>query len=509
MIIHRLWTSLLLFFISDGLTYTLETRLDPLQNIVYDLPDLTKTYPDNGEQITLKAYKTKDNDQLEQKPSTQSQMRWVSTGRPRLKEVASFQNSQQASLFQTDSRTQISVFFEMLTEKERNILKDYVKQTRNLNVETTSFLDMPFRSLKCSVKVFNEETGKILTLLGESKDLLTSPYEIKFQYVRNSPERLLFEEAIRNLNLEPLDLECTITNGAEIKRSNVFSISLQQSNSINLVDNLFGPADETYVTRNQTTLLANEVYTKLNVQEDYRVPEEQFDKDFVNDFISSVSNSGTFNEVSFDDALQSFSKYSLQFNGDLNPNVVKREMASFFKIEKLGNKSRIVFDTAYYEKLEEEANKSGKGSASISVFGAGKGQASASYAESQASNWEIDESSLSDQLSDLNTYSESDFKYEFEGERIIPKTIKVSKIQSSSFKKDLTFSRIKNYYTQAEFEATFSMSTRQTSLVSDQIADLEYRVRNRFPNQFIGVIFNNDYFDESGRGFDKMEGWYI
>ena len=172
------------------------------------------------------------------------------------------------------------------------------------------------------------------------------------------------------------------------------------------------------------------------------MPEEQFDKDFVNDFILMVSNSGSFNDVSIDDALQSFSKYSLQFNGDLNPNVVKKEMESFFKVEKLGNKSRIVFDTAYFEKLEEEANKSGKGSASISVFGAGKGKGSAEYAQSQSSKWETDQSSLSDQLSDLNTYSESDFKYEFEGERIISKKIKVSKIQSSSFKKDLTFSRI-------------------------------------------------------------------
>jgi len=443
------------------------TGSNPLGDIIYDIPDLTAFYyTEKGDLINLKGFKTQKNDELIKDPAKHKQLRWVSLGRPRLKEVASFQNQQKASLFHLDSAYQIVTYFEMLTAKDKQVLKDYVKQTRNITVDTASFIDITPNPIKCSVKVFNEITGKIVILNGKAADFYSSPYEISFEYVRNSEERKLFEKAINAS--EPLNLECAFTIGAETKRSNVFSITLQQSNSISLVDNLFGPADSAYVTRNQTSELANEVYTKLNVLEDYQVSSEQFDKDFVNDLVTLVG-SGAFEPVAFDDALKSLSKYSLQFEGDLKPDVIKKEMENFFKLEKLSNKSRIVFDTQYYEKLEDESQSSGKGSASVKVFGLGNGKASASYAQSQSHKWETDQSSLSDQLFELNTYSESDFQYEFQGEKIIPKSIKVAKIQSTLFKKDLVFNRIKNFYYQAEYTSSFSLPTRQSTLVSDQI----------------------------------------
>ena len=84
--------------------------------------------------------------------------------------MSSFQNSQQASLFHLESGTQISVYFEMLTEKDKNVLKDYVKQTRNINVETTSFIDMPFVSMKRFLRLLNKETKKVFILDGKTKD---------------------------------------------------------------------------------------------------------------------------------------------------------------------------------------------------------------------------------------------------------------------------------------------------------------------------------------------------
>ena len=50
-------------------------------------------------------------------------------------------------------------------------------------------------------------------------------------------------------------------------------------------------------------------------------------------------------------------------------------------------------------------------------------------------------------------------KYEFEGEKIVPKSIQVSKLQSSSFKRTLKFERIKNFYYDADFNKVFDLNT--------------------------------------------------
>ena len=101
-------------------------------------------------------------------------------------------------------------------------------------------------------------------------------------------------------------------------------------------------------------------------------------------------------------------------------------MSEIFKIEKVGNKSRIIFDEKYYKELEKLSSSSGGGSGSVGIFGIGGGKISAQYAQSQSDYWLDKGSSLDDQLRELNTYSENKIKYEFEGEKIVPNQINTS-----------------------------------------------------------------------------------
>ena len=80
----------------------------------------------------------------------------------------------------------------------------------------------------------------------------------------------------------------------------------------------------------------------------------------------------------------------------------------------------------------KSSSSSGIGSALVRLFDAAGTQ---DYTESKKDYWLSKQSSLDDQMSDLNTYSGSSFEYEFNGSKIIPKSLKVSKIQSSTFKK--------------------------------------------------------------------------
>ena len=102
----------------------------------------------------------------------------------------------------------------------------------------------------------------------------------------------------------------------------------------------------------------------------------------------------------------------------------------------------------------------------------------------------------------MNTYSENKIKYEFEGNKIIPKTLQVSKLQSSSFKKTLSFSRIKNYFYEADFNKVFAVNTLKHT----------EKVKRQFPNNLISMLGSNEklkFFDENGKGFDEMIGWYL
>ena len=85
----------------------------------------------------------------------------------------------------------------------------------------------------------------------------------------------------------------------------------------------------------------------------------------------------------------------------------------------------------------------------------------------------------------------------------MPKSLQVSKLQSSSFKKTLSFSRIKNFYYEADFNRVFTLNTLQHKTGAE---------RKKYPNYSIVMIGSEtmlNFFDSNGKGFDEMIGWYL
>jgi len=152
------------------------------------------------------------------------------------------------------------------------------------------------------------------------------------------------------------------------------------------------------------------------------------------------------------------------------------------------------------------SSSSGSGSASVGVFGLGGGKASAQYAQSQSDYWLDKGSSLNDQLSDLNTFSENKIKYEFEGNKIVPKSLQVSKLQSSSFKRTLSFSRIKNYYYEADFNKIFTLNIKKKK------ESIKLESAEKYLKHSILMLSSQEMlklFDANGKGFNEMAGWYL
>ena len=287
------------------------------------------------------------------------------------------------------------------------------------------------------------------------RNLIKSPYQIRFKYPTGSEQRESIKRKIDNN--KNFDLYCTITSGSQIKKTNKFSISLQQSTDLNLQEKLFGDADTVYVSRDQLVELGNLVYTELNIIEEYEIDSEKFSNEFVKDMIALVGEK--MQPVNFKEALESLSKFSLNFQGDIDPDRITRELSKVFTLEKIGNKEHIVLDKAYDEQLEKEKSSGTKVNAEVS-YGIVSVKAGVEHVQAQKYKTSKSEKNKDDQLKELNSLKENNVEYEFSGQKIIPKSLKVAKLTRSKFENTLSFSRIKHVYVKAQFDKKFSLSTQ-------------------------------------------------
>jgi hypothetical protein len=472
-----------------------ETLIKPKEStdFSFTLPDVVKDYVrDDGTRVRLNAYKAKTNDDFIGAGKF-NQAKWVSFGKP---EIVIFENQ---DLFNIKDPVFFSLSFEMLNNRDKEVLADQVKQDKSIPVSPSQFLDIKAKKIECDLKLYDDKENKVVVLKGQVFDLNQSPYEVHFDYTKGSKERIFFEEKIKIKPVE-FNFKCTLLAGALSNKFNTLTITVQDSNNFKFSEKLFGPASEAYVTRDQLTELSNEVNSYFKVVETYETNEAQFSTDFVQNLIS-LAGQTTFNPVSFDEALKSLSKYSINFEGDLKPDVITRELSDIFKVEQIGEKSHIIFDEKYYKELEKQSQSSGSKTGSFGLFGL-SGSKTSQYAQSQKDKWIDTGSSLDDQLKELNAYSENQIKYEKEGNKIVPKALNVNKLQSSSFKRDLVFNSIKQTIKEAEFNDFFSLNTFKATT----------KLERKYPNYFIAMLGSEDqlkYFDSNGKGFDEFTGWYL
>ena len=67
-------------------------------------------------------------------------------------------------------------------------------------------------------------------------------------------------------------IDCKLTNGSQIKRTKTFTLTVQEINDLNLVDKLFGNANEKYLTREQLKKLALKINKNFQIVQDLHIP---------------------------------------------------------------------------------------------------------------------------------------------------------------------------------------------------------------------------------------------
>jgi len=405
-----------------------QTLINPKEStdFSFTLPDVVKDYVrDDGTRVRLNAYKAKTNDKLIADGNF-NQAKWISFGKP---EIVIFENH---DLFNIKDPVFFSLSFEMLNNRDKEVLADHVNKEKSIPVSASQFLDIKAKKIECDLKLYDDKENKVVVLKGQVFDLNQSPYEVHFDYTKGSRERTFFEEKIKIKPVE-FNFKCSVLAGALSNKFNTLTITVQDSNNFKFSEKLFGKANDAYVTRDQLTELSNEVNSYFKVVETYETNEAQFSTDFVQNLIS-LAGQTTFNPVGIDDALKSLSKYSFNFEGDLKPDVITKELSDIFKVEKIDEKTHIIFDQAHYKELEKQSQSSGSKTGSFELFGIGGGSKTSQFAQNQKDKWIDQGTSLDDQLKELNAHSENQIKYEFEGNKIVPKSLNVNKLQSNRAK---------------------------------------------------------------------------
>ena len=166
------------------------------------------------------------------------------------------------AIFQKDEATYETIRFnnegftisvETLHNDHITLFEEKIKNSYAIEVDRTQIVQLVLSKFDCKITLADGKRKYLL--VGEAHQLNVSPLEVFFYAPIASKERNAFEQ------------------------------------QLGIIDEIFGPASEVFVTRNQLSELATEIYSKLNILEEYEMPESEFDSSFVNDLIKQTANS--------------------------------------------------------------------------------------------------------------------------------------------------------------------------------------------------------------------------
>ena len=474
---------LFIFMINESL-FCQEIKNPLISNddkIVFGLVDITIEVNENDDVYKIEAFKTKDNDEILSRNNSYefSKLAWVSIGYPKF--VRNKRNKGHNIFHFTDN----SVFakISMLTNDYKKYIVDAIKSKYRVSVGTNQITTMSLSKFDCETSVFDKNNkGKMLH--SHVRNFAKFPLELQFQYPKNSNEHQIFQ------NNPELHFDCVIKAGAAQKKSNVLTINHNQLNELRIIEDLFGPSSEVYVTRNQLTNLAFDIFTSLDIVEEYQIPEKDFNIKFVDDLITQIATNA-FNQVSIDEVFKKFSQYSTSFDKDLTADVIKEDFGKLYQIKKLNDKKIIKLDEEHLNALKKKYGSENEMKADLNLkvpiidisFG---GQLASSGKKSNESDETNSKKSLDEQLKEINTENNDQIEFVIKGEKIIPKNIKVAKLNKNVFKKKLTFNRIRKESFDAIFERNIQLSTIEIEdnveleAKSESIDELTKKIRLEF-----------------------------
>ena len=408
------------------------TNDDFSENVAFDMPDLTAIVETTSGRIQLEAFKWSKNDQILGRLGQQSnagaansmELRWVSIGYVTFVETPDPKPPKTVKLFHKTGYG-FTTYIDMLSPAHRNVLAGAAKKKYRVDVTGDQIFHLILSKFECSRKMYDDSTGAKYLLKGEISGFHEFPLQMDFEAPPGSIERRLFDQELARGGSQKFN--CRLLAHAKDETINRLTVTAYQQQLMGLEEKLFGSSSanisapemsdyptDVFVTRLQASELANEMYSSLNILEEYEMPELQFSEAFVSDLISQIAAS-SFTHVPIDEALSSISKYGFDIREDLKPDVIKRNLRSVFTIETIGNESKIVRNSKNEGTSQNSGSSDNSGDVGLKfsipnildLFSlSGSGRAKNEYSLNTNSKAE----SLSDQLNKLNSDTRKDVK---------------------------------------------------------------------------------------------------
>ncbi|CAM5998824.1 unnamed protein product [Sphagnum balticum] len=451
------------------------------KNIAFDMADLTAKMlaVTTGKKIQIEAFKYVDNDRS-LKEQKHVQLAWLSIGHPRIiaqrtSVCNANANGSVSSAFQFTNHG-FHVAVEMLSDAQQAILADAASRKYAIPINASQINDLPLEDFVCSIQLLLSGSERI-SIKGRVHTYNEYPLRMDFIAPESSIQRTTFEKELSAG--EEFTLKCAIASIGRVVKSNTLTISASQLQSLQIEDKLFGPvhreAESVFVTRHQLANLAVDLHSRLNVWEDYEMPQSTFSEIFVQDFVQQLA-AVAFQQVDFATALKTLSTFTLNVGGeDLRADEIALEVGRALTIEKSHNKSHLVYRGEESREGSDRSSFSGAIS-SRGRFGIFGGSFGVKMSREREIRWREDNSSVDDQLRELNADKTSDFQWQREGNRIVPKSLNVAKVSRGSFSRSLVSQRVRRQTFEAPFQREFALYTREADFAGNEANDIDLKL---------------------------------
>jgi hypothetical protein len=201
----------------------------------------------------------------------------------------------------------------MLTPEQRIILSKTASAKYQLKINSTQIAHLILDNFECNY-YFGAEKNFVK---GKVKNFRKFPLRMDFDAPEGSSERKVLENHLKEGNTNTdLEFSCKLSSVSNIVKTNTLSISSSEFQQMRIGEKLLGPASSTYVNRQQLNQLSGQLYSSLNVVEEYEMPEYQFQQNFVETFIRLATDQH-FQHVPALQALKELSSYGMNIRKDI------------------------------------------------------------------------------------------------------------------------------------------------------------------------------------------------
>jgi hypothetical protein len=198
----------------------------------------------------------------------------------------------------------------MLTEEHRILLSKAASTKYRLNINSTQIAHLILDKFECTFH-FGKQNNFIK---GKVENFRKFPLRMDFDIPEGSPGREMLKSKLQQ-NID-LKFSCKLSSVSHTTKINTLTILSNEFQEMGIKEKLLGPASSTFVSRQQLNQLAGQVYTSLNVFEDYEMPEYQFQQNFVDDFIRLATDQH-FQHVPALQVLKELSSYGINIGQDI------------------------------------------------------------------------------------------------------------------------------------------------------------------------------------------------